>query len=92
MAVAVAIAAYSISTRSPTNPPISVGTPATSDVSGTVPSADFLKSHPEALSDAQKRCDSESGQGVVALCDAVHSAKASLLADRFRKGAGGSAK
>jgi len=58
----------------------------------TLPTAEFLKVHPEALAEAQRRCDAGEGQDAVALCDVVHSAKASLMADKFRQGAGGGSK
>lgn len=57
-----------------------------------LPSPEFLKAHPDALADAERRCDAGEGQETVALCDVVHSAKASLMADKFHQGAGGGPK
>lgn len=88
--VVIAIAAYFMhGTNQASAPPVASSVP----VTGTdVPTVSFLKSHPDALSKAQERCDSGNGQEVVSLCDAVHSAKASLMADKFRQGVSGGAK
>lgn len=87
---AVTIAVYFMSAGNPAGAP--QRSPSLPVTGAATPTAEFLKSHPDALADAQKRCDTGSGQDVVALCDVVHSAKASLMADKFRQGASGSAK
>ena len=90
VAVVILAVAYFVVSGRHQAPLPSIAGPSTENSSAdAVPTAEFLKANPKALADAQSQCDSGTGRDVVALCDAVHSAKASLMADKFRQGAGG---
>jgi len=90
-ATAIAALAYAVVVKGRAAP-TETSAPYTAAPDDTVPTADYLKAHPAALAEAQKRCDVGNGQNVVTLCDAVHDAKASLMSDQFRKGPAGGPK